>query len=76
MIEMVVEIPTLLVVMIGAASAVLVAVAALASPKDPPASRPFRQDPMDWHPGRYFPPALMPPDRGDETPASADRKAA
>lgn len=71
-----VEIPTILVVMIGAASAVLAASAILASPKHKPASRPFRRDPMDWRPGRFFPPTLMEPARGGEPPARADRKAA
>jgi hypothetical protein len=53
-----IEIPTLIVVMIGAASAVLVAIALLASPEHTPVSRPFRRDPMDWHPGQFFPPTL------------------
>ncbi len=32
-------------------------------------SQPLRRDPMDWHPGRFFPPALNRLNRQDERPA-------
>lgn len=32
-------------------------------------SQPLRRDPMDWHPGRSFPPWLDCPKREDERPA-------
>lgn len=73
---MLVEIPTLLVVMLGAASTVLVGTVALASSRRTPASRPFRRDPMDWHPGRFFPPALIRQYRGGEPSVQSGRKAA
>lgn len=67
---------TLLAVMIGAVLAAFVAIAALASCTGARASRPFHRDPMDWHPGRFFPPSLRRLDGEGEMPAQTGRKAA
>ena len=66
----------LLIGIVGVILAFLAAIAASASRKDERVSRPFRRDPMDWHPGRCFPPAMIGPDRVDERPTRAGQKVA
>ncbi len=65
-----------LLVILGIAFIFLAAIAAYASRKNRRVSRAFRRDPLDWHPGRFFPPALIRPDRQAERPAHAGRKVA
>jgi hypothetical protein len=57
---------TFLIMVLGVAFALLTAITMLASRERESASRPFRRDPMDWHPGRAFPPVLMPAGREDK----------
>jgi len=66
----------LLIVILGIAFAFLAAIAAFASGKNGRVSRAFRRDPMDWHPGRFFPSALIRPDRQAERPTHAGQKVA
>lgn len=66
----------LLVVVLGVAFAFLATIGILASRQSARASRPFRRDSMDWHPGRVFPPLLMRADREDERAAQARQKVA
>lgn len=69
-----VEYLALLIVAFGAVF--LAAMAACAPRKNARISRPFRRDPMDWHPGRFFPPASTRPYReGDGPPHPGERAA-
>lgn len=58
------------------AAVLLAAMAACPPRKNARVSRPLRRDPMDWHPGRFFPPASLRPHREDERPHHPGRKAA
>ena len=73
---MVREYSALLIVILGIAFAFLPVIAAFASRKNGRVSRAFRRDPMDWHPGRSFPPALIRPDREADRPTHAGQKVA
>lgn len=66
----------LLVGALGVAFAFLAVIAILASRENARASRPFRRNCMDWHPGRVFPPELIRADREHEWPAEARQKVA
>lgn len=66
----------LLIVIFGVVFAFLAAMAAFASRTNVRVSRPFQRDPLDWHPGRSFPPALLRADREDERPTHAGQKVA
>ena len=58
----------LLIVVFGMVIALLVVIVKLVSRDDVQSSQPVRLDPMNWHPGRFFPPTLNRLNRGDERP--------
>lgn len=58
----------LLIVVFGMVIALLIAIVKLESHDDARDQR-LRLDPMNWHPGRFFPPTLNRLNREDERPA-------